>query len=343
MKTKLNILMVLALVASLLGWNTGGTQTAQAAPDAVGAVGSVNLAPASPQLTAVDPLAWGMFGDVLPARPFLYSVDENGLTITRFNDNKVVSQYPTTSPSLPGDLVLGTWPWPASTWIELPDGSIMEIFEPAGGWGKPVGMVVSYPTETELANRVKEIPDLTPPWTFVYVVMPHSGYEWQSNPNPLLLQSLNVRDTLVKQETPNPATESSLLLQIDVSDPSFSSSRDSAAPVEPHIAGAILGHEAGQPVYDRSTGNVYVGNLPSTSLPTGLASFVSVIHRIPPTVTFEEPEIPGISKPVLRCGPQHPETGIPVGKPHAFACYDPGALHPINDNEHVGGYGEIKQ
>ena len=49
-------------------------------------------------------------------------------------------------------------------------------------------MTVSYPTEGEIANRVKEIPDLTPPWTFVYVVMAHSGYEWASNPDPALLQ-----------------------------------------------------------------------------------------------------------------------------------------------------------
>jgi hypothetical protein len=130
-----------------------------AAPAEVGAVDSVDLTGiSSPKLTAVDPLAWGMFGDVLPARPFLYSVDANGITITRFNDNVVV----------------GTWPWPESLWIELPDGSITEIFAPAGGWGEPVGMAVSYPTEVEIANRVKEIPDLTPPWTFVYVVMPRS-------------------------------------------------------------------------------------------------------------------------------------------------------------------------
>ena len=39
-----------------------------------------------------------MFGDVLPDRPFLYSVDADGITITRFNDNAVV----------------GTWTWPDS-------------------------------------------------------------------------------------------------------------------------------------------------------------------------------------------------------------------------------------
>ena len=323
MKTKLNILMVLALAAALVG---GNTVVAQAAIPSGGYVEAppIDVAPAGPTLTAVDPLAWNMYGDVLPARPFLYSVDAEGITITRFNDNAVV----------------GTWPWPESVWIEKPDGTIMEIDEPTGGWGEPVGMVVSYPTEAEIANRVKEIPDLTPPWTFVYVVMPHSGWEWASNPDSALKQSPNVRDTLVPMTSV--ATESSLLLQIDVSDPSFSTSRDAAAPSEPHIAGAILGHGAGQPVYDRSTGNVYVGNMPSNSLPEGFASFVSVIHRIPPEVTAEEREIPGIGQPVIRCGPQHPETGIPVGRPQAYACYDPSGVHPINDNEHVGAFGELE-
>ena len=77
MKTKLNILMILAFAASLVGGNIG---VAQATIPEVGyvAAGSINVAPAIPALTAVDPLAWGMFGDVLPARPFLYSVDATG-------------------------------------------------------------------------------------------------------------------------------------------------------------------------------------------------------------------------------------------------------------------------
>jgi len=299
------------------------TSSVHAALPTYGEQGTINVAPVNPTLTAVDPTAWAISGDVLPARPFLYSVDQNGITITRFNNNEVV----------------GTWPWPESVWIELPDGSITEIPKPADGW-EPVGMTVSYPTEEELANRVKEIPDLTPPFTFVYVVMAHSGFEWKSNPNPVLLQSPNVRDTLVPST--NPATESSLLIQINVSDPSFSTWNDPTAPTAPHIAGAILGHGAGQPVYDRSTGNVYVGNMPSESLPAGLISFVSVIHRIPPEVTAEEAEIPGISKPVIRCGPQHPEGGIPFGRPQAYACYDPSGVHPIDDNEHVGAYGEFE-
>lgn len=323
MKIKFNILMVLALLAATLSSPMAGAAAIPPGGYMPAKPASIDVSPASAVLTAVDPLAWAMFGDVIPARPFLYSVDEDGITITRFNDNAVV----------------GTWPWPETIWIELTDGSIKEIPKPAGGW-EPVGMTVSYPTEAEIANRVKEIPDLTPPWTLVYVVMAHSGYEWDSNPNPALLQSPNVRDTLVPMTSPD--TESSLLLQINVSDPSFSTWNDPVAPTGPHIAGAILGHAAGQPVYDRKTGNVYVGNMPSGSLPAGLSSFVSVIHRIPPEVTAEEAEIPGISKPVIRCGPQHPETGIPEDRPQAYACYDPSGVHPIDDNEHVGAYGEFE-
>ncbi len=194
--------------------------------------GSVNVAPASPMLTAVDPMAWAISADVLPARPVLYSVDANGITITRFNDNKVV----------------GTWPWPkppAVIYTVMPDGSFTGLTPPAV-W-EPVAMTVSYPTEKEIANRVKEIPDLTPPWTFVYVVMAHSGYEWKSSKGTL-------RDTLVPMTSPN--TESSMLIQINVSDPSFSTWNDPVAPTAPHIAAAVLGHGAGQPVYDRSTGSV---------------------------------------------------------------------------------------
>jgi hypothetical protein len=124
--------------------------------------------------------------------------------------------------------------------------------------GKLVGF--SYPTLTEFANRgmtgttvAKPIPDLTPPPTFVYVVMAHSGYAWKSSGG-------TFRDTIAAN--PDPATDSAMLIQIDVSDPSFSAALDPANPVPPHLAGAILGNGAGQSVYDRSTGNVYVGDLP---------------------------------------------------------------------------------
>lgn len=281
--------------------------------------GTVNVAPTTPKLTAVDPFAYAVNNDVMPTRPFLYTVDKNGITITRFNDNQVV----------------GTWPWPKDViYTVTPNGSYLGLIPPAE-W-EPVAMTVSYPTLIEMGNRgmtptgaLKPIPDLTPPWTFVYVVMAHSGYEWKS--------TYGFRDTIVRST--NPATESSMLIQIDVSDPSFSQSTAATQPVDPHVAAALLGHGAGQPVYNRADGTVYIANMPSNGLPTALSSFVSVINRIPPTVTAEEREIPGVAIPVIRCGPQHPEQGIPVGRPQAYACYDPSGLHPINDNEHVGASG----
>ena len=289
------------------------------------AQGVINVAPSTPQLTAVDPLVYATPSQVIPPRPFLYTVDKNGITITRFNDNTIV----------------GTWPWPkppVPIYTVLPNGGFTGLVPPTA-W-EPVAMTVSYPTLTEFANRgmtgstvLKPIPDLTPPPTFVYVVMAHSGYAWTS--------AGSIRDTISPMA--DPTRDSAMLIQIDVSDPSFSASRDPANPVPPHLAGAILGHSGGQPVYDRGTGNVYVGNLPSASLPSTLGSFVSVIRRIPPEVAEVEAEVPGISMPVIRCGPQHPEAGIPVGRPQAFACYDPGGVHPIDDNEHVGAYGLLKQ
>ena len=173
----LRIVAVVAIAAAAIP-QVAPQISVNAAPAVVEALESVDVAPTSPQLTAVDPLAWAMFGDVIPARPFLYSVDEVGITITRFNDNQVV----------------GTWPWPTDViYTVLPDGSFTGLVPPAV-W-EPVGMTVSYPTETEIANRVKEIPDLTPPWTFVYVVMAHSGYQWQS--------SSGHRDTLVPSTDPD--------------------------------------------------------------------------------------------------------------------------------------------
>jgi hypothetical protein len=64
----LRTVVVVALVAPLIG-PPALVQTARAAPAAVESQGTIDVAPASPKLTAVDPLAWSMFGDVLPARP----------------------------------------------------------------------------------------------------------------------------------------------------------------------------------------------------------------------------------------------------------------------------------
>ena len=281
--------------------------------------GSINLAPSTPKLTAVDPMVYAAPSEVVPPRPFLYTVDKSGITITRFNDN----------------IVVGRFAWPSQIYVIHPDGSWTLEFAPAGGW-EPVAMTVSYPTVTEFGNRgmtgttvVKPIPDLTPPPTLVYVVMAHSGLEWKSNHG--------LRDTLVPMTSAD--TESSMLIQLDVSDPSFSTSVTPTAATEVGIVAAILGHGAGQPVYDRGTGNVYVGNMPSTSLTAGLTSFVSKIRRLNVEGAFPEAETGPPGAPVIRCGPQHPENGIPVGRPQAYACYDPGGSHPIDDNEHVGAAG----
>ncbi len=318
---RLSLLVVLGLLTASLALVRADGPAQYALPSLL----NLSAFTSNPVLTAVDPYAYPVSTNVMPARPFLYTVDGKGITITRFNDNKVV----------------GTWEWPKPPnviYTVLPDGGFRGLPPPAV-W-EPVAMTVSYPTEKEFANRgmtgttvLKPIPDLTPPPTYVYVVMAYSGQEWHSGSGQ--------RDTIVPMTSA--ATESAMLIQIDVSDPSFSASRDPANPVPPHVAAAILGHGAGQPVYDRSTGSVYVGNMPSTSLPAGLTSFVSVVGRIPPEVAEVEAEVPGISIPVIRCGPQHPESGIPVGKPQAFACYDPSGVHPIDDNEHVGAFGEIKQ
>jgi len=89
----------------------------------------VNLAASSgSKLTAVDPLVYAAPSQVIPPRPFLYTVDQNGLTITRFNDNMVVSQAPTGAP------VVGTIPWPKEIYVIQADGSWKLVSAPAGGW-----------------------------------------------------------------------------------------------------------------------------------------------------------------------------------------------------------------
>jgi hypothetical protein len=262
------------------------------------AQGSVSLAPARPQLTAVDPYANAASPSTLkPARPFWYSVDKEGLTIMRLYSNTVVYRVP----------------WPTTIDIVQPDGEYENVAMTVP-W-EPVGMVVSYPTEEQLASNSET------PSTYVYVVMARSGYEWQSEAAPPAGRDPNVRDKLVP--TSNPARESSMLVQVDVTDPSFL-----AAP--PSISGAILGHGAGQPAFDPATGNVYVGNMPSTSLPTtprDLTSFVSVIAPLaPPAAEAAGGELPGAPEPpmVVICGPEHPNEGLLVGEPYVWPCVESG-------------------
>jgi hypothetical protein len=119
-------------------------------------VTTVNLAPSSPQLTAVDPYSNAVSSSdgLKPARPFWYSVDNGGLTILRIGDNRVVYRIP----------------WPATIQVALPEGDgpdFMTAQAPASGW-EPVAMTVSYPTEESLASTSET------PATYVFVVMAHS-------------------------------------------------------------------------------------------------------------------------------------------------------------------------
>jgi putative Ig domain-containing protein/Ig-like domain-containing protein len=302
------LLPVVVLV--VLGVVTASLTFLHAAPPQYSGQRSVNLAPSNPQLTAVDPYANAVSTDTLkPARPFWYSVDKNGLTILRMNDNMVVYRVV----------------WPTTTIpIVQPNGEFVDVPVPASGW-EPVGMTVSYPTEEALASSSE-----TPP-TYVYVVMAHSGLEWRSNPAPPLGQDSGVRDMLVTSTTP--ATESSMLVQVDVTDPTFS---PEAFPAGPVVAGAILGHAAGQPAYDPATGNIYVGNMPSTSLPTSprdLTSFVSVIAPLAPPEASEvavgPPEVGGGAALIILCGPEHPEDGLLAGVPAAWPCAVEGGDGPF--------------
>ena len=261
----------------------------------------VNLSGSTPQLTAVDPYAnaANSADGLKPYRPFWYSVDYKGLTILRIEDNTVVYYIP----------------WPQTISVVQPSGEFVEVPAPASGW-EPVAMTVTYPTEEALASNSE-----TPP-TFVYVVMAHSGFEWQSEINLPAGRDPHVRDKLVA--TTNSATESSMLVSVDVTDPTFDPGGESAT--GPMIAGAILGHGAGQPAYDPSTDLLYIGNMPSASLPADLQSFVSVIAAMAPPVAEPAGAGPPVPEPPLvnLCGPEHPDEGLLVGEPYVWACTESG-------------------
>ena len=285
-----SLLIVLVLTATAL--------LAQTPPP----ITTVNLSPSSPQLTAVDPYSNAVSSSdgLKPARPFWYAVDNGGLTILRIGDNKVVYRVP----------------WPATIQVALPEGDgpdFMTAPAPPSGW-EPVAMTVSYPTEESLASTSET------PATYVFVVMARSGYEWQSNPNPPPGRDPNVRDTLVP--TTNPLNESSMLVEVDVTDPTYPVA---TYPTGPAVVGAILGHGAGQPAFDPATGNIYIGNMPSRSLPTGsidLSSFVSVVMPIAmaETAAAAEPVTGPPDPPLVLCGPEHPDEGLLAGEPYVWPC-----------------------
>lgn len=298
---------------------------------------SVGIPLASPLFTAVDPFANGLTpsNPLKPPRPFWYSVDQYGLTImglrTETTGNLMVGGPPI---NVVANQVVGYVPWPDAIPITQPDGEVpvdptvpedhdkFAWRDAVGGW-EPVGITVSYPTDEALASNSE-----TPP-TYVYVVMKHSGYEWQSETNLPIGRDPNLRDKIVPATSPT--KESSLLVLVDVSQPDYPVD---LFPTGPPIGGGLLGHNAGQPSFDPAADSVYVGNMPSTSLPTtpqvpnDLTSFVSVVTLAP-----GELPVPGeISPPVtvtVLCGPEHPDIPILVGVPQSWACIAEGGEGPF--------------
>jgi len=301
---------------------------------------TVNLAPSTPEFTAVDPFRNGLTpsNPLKPARPFWYTVDRYGLTIVGLRTE-------TTGPLMVGgppinvveNQVVGYVPWPDAIPIAQPDGEVptdptvtadhdkFAWRDAVGGVWEPVGIVVSYPTDEALASNSET------PATYVYVVMKHSGYEWQSTPQAELPagRDPNLRDKIVPQA--DLTKDSSLLVQVDVSQPDYPVD---LFPTGPPIGGGLLGHNAGQPAFDPASDSVYVGNMPSTSLPTtpqvpnDLTSFVSVATLAPGELPAPG-EVPAPVTVTVLCGPEHPEVAILAGVPQAWACIAEGGEGPF--------------
>jgi hypothetical protein len=300
---------------------------------------SVNLAPSTPQFTVVDPFANGLTpsNPLKPARPFWYSVDKDGLTIMGLRTETTGALMVGGPPiHVVKNEVVGYVKWPDAISITQPDGEVptdptvtadhdkFAWRDTVGGW-EPVGITVSYPTEEALASNSE-----TPP-TYVYVVMRHSGYEWQSTPQAELPagRDPNVRDKIVAQADLN--KDGSLLVQVDVSQPDYPVD---LFPTGPPIGGGLLGHNAGQPAFDPAADSVYVGNMPSTSLPTtpqvpnDLTSFVSVLTLAPGELPAPG-EVPAPVTVTVLCGPEHPEVAILAGVPQSWACIAEGGEGPF--------------
>jgi hypothetical protein len=234
--------------------------------------------------------------------------------------------------------VIGYVSWPDAIAMAQPDGEVptdptvtadhnkFAWRDAVGGVWEPVGITVSYPTEEALASNSE-----TPP-TYVYVVMKHSGYEWQSTPQADLPagRDPNVRDTIVPQA--DLAKDGSLLVQVDVSQPDYPVD---LFPTGPPIGGGLLGNNAGQPAFDPATeGSVFVGSMPSISLPTtpqvsnDLTSFVSVVTLAPGELPAPG-EVPAPVTVTVLCGPEHPEVAILAGVPQSWACIAEGGEGPF--------------
>jgi hypothetical protein len=301
---------------------------------------TVSLAPSTPELTAIDPFRNGLTpsNPLKPPRPFWYSVDKNGLTIMGLRTETTGALMVGGPPiNVVENHVVGYVPWPDAIPMAQPDGEVptdptvtadhakFAWRNEVGGVWEPVGIVVSYPTDEALASNSET------PATFVYVVMKHSGYEWQSTPQADLPagRDPNLRDKIVPQA--DLTKDSSLLVQVDVSQPDYPVD---LFPTGPPIGGGLLGHNAGQPAFDPASDSVYVGNMPSTSLPTtpavpnDLTSFVSVATLAPGELPAPG-EVPAPVTVTVLCGPEHAEVAILAGVPQAWACIAEGGEGPF--------------
>jgi hypothetical protein len=321
------LLVLLMLVANLASVHA-------APPPQYTVQGIVNLAPSTPQLTAVDPFANGLtpVNPLKPKRPFWYVADKNGLTIMGLRTERTGALMVGGPPiDVVKDQVVGYVPWPNAISIAQPDGEVPVdptvdpdkfAYRPAAGW-EPVGITVSYPTDEALASNSET------PATYVYVVMKHSGYEWRSETNLPAGRDPYLRDKIVAQ--PDPSKDGSLLVQVDVSQPNYPAD---LFPTGTPIGGGLLGHDAGQPAFDPGADSVYVGNMPTTSLPTtpavpnDLTSFVSVVTLAPAELPAPG-EVPAPVTVTVLCGPEHPDVPILAGVPQSWACIAEGGEGPF--------------
>ncbi len=302
---------------------------------------TVSLSTSNPQLTVVDPFANGLTpsNPLKPPRPFWYVVDKNGLTIVGLRTEKTGALMVGGPPiDVKENEVVGYVPWPDAIPITQPDGEVPTDPSIAadhnkfawraevGGIWEPVGITISYPTDEALASNSE-----TPP-TYIYVVMKHSGREWQSTPLAELPagRDPNLRDKIAAQT--DLTKDGSLLVQVDVSQPNYPVD---LFPTGAPIGGGLLGHDAGQPAFDPASDSVYVGNMPTLSLPTtttvpnDLTSFVSVVTLAPGELPAPGEGAPAPVTVTVLCGPEHPDIALLAGFPESWACIAEGGEGPF--------------
>ncbi|HET6815758.1 MAG TPA: putative Ig domain-containing protein [Mycobacteriales bacterium] len=327
---------VAGVMAAMVGVPPSTPASAAVSPYSVQS--DVSIPNTNPALTAVDPFSEGLTpaNPLKPPRPFWYSVSKEGLTIMGLRDETTGPLIVTGQPVVVHkNQVVGFVPWPDDISLtqidgETPTDPVAEpdkfAHVPEGGW-KPIGMTVSYPTDEALASNSE-----TPP-TYVYVVMKGSGYEWASSNDNTPNNGIDpgLRDT-IRPATPGSDTESDLLVQVDVSDPTYPAD---LFPTGPAIGAGLLGHNAGQPTFDPAMDSVYTGNMPSTSLPStpdvpnDLTSFVSVTMLAPAELPVPG-EVPAPVTVTVLCGPEHPDIPLLAGVPEAWACIAEGGEGPFD-------------